>query len=400
MIVRKLYLDRLLSFIHQPVIKVITGMRRAGKSTLLAMLAERLFEDGVRKEQVIRMNFESMMFDDISDYRQLYARVQEKIGGQKQVYLLLDEVQQVTHWEKAINSLFAEGVADICITGSNAKMLSSEIATLLSGRYVEIRMLPLSFREYLDFLPECRKDREAAFVQYLRYGGLPAIPALPQRDETIALFLSGVYHTVLMKDVVERSAVRDPALLSHILRFLADNIGNPVSSSRISGYLTSRGRKVSAYTIDNYLHTLESAFIFYRAPRYDIKGKLYLKTQEKYYIVDNGIRNALLGFRDGDYGRILENIVYLELLRRGYTVGVGKIGRMEVDFVAQRADRKQYFQVAATVMDELTRERELRALAAIPDQYEKTLLTMDRSYIKDFNGIHNVNILDFLLDDS
>ena len=193
--------------------------------------------------------------------------------------------------------------------------------------------------------------------------------------------------------------MRDPALLSHMLRFLADNIGNPVSSSRISGYLTSHGRKASAYTIDNYLHTLESAFIFYRAPRYDIKGKLYLKTQEKYYIVDNGIRNALLGFRDGDYGHILENIVYLELLRRGYTVGVGRIGRMEVDFVAQRTDRKQYFQVAATALEEATRERELRALAAIPDQYEKTLLTMDKSYIKDFNGIRNVNILDFLLDD-
>ena len=322
------------------------------------------------------MNFESMMFDDVHDYRQLYRRVQEEIGTQKQVYLLLDEVQQVEHWEKAINSLFVEGVADIYITGSNAKLLSSEISTLLAGRYVEIQMLPLSFREYMDFLPEGEKDRDAAFAQYLRYGGLPAIPGLPQQDETIELFLSGIYHTVLLKDVVERSAVRDPALLSHMLRFLADNIGNPVSSSRISGYLTSHGRKASTYTIDNYL-----------------------KTQEKYYIVDNGIRNALLGFRDGDYGHILENIVYLELLRRGYTVGVGRIGRMEVDFVAQRTDRKQYFQVAATALEEVTRERELRALAAIPDQYEKTLLTMDKSYIKDFNGIRNVNILDFLLDD-
>ena len=399
MIIRKLYLDRLLAFVRQPIIKVITGMRRAGKSTLLTMLAEQLLQDGVRQEQVIRMNFESMMFDDVHDYRQLYRRVQEKIGIQKQVYLLLDEVQQVEHWEKAINSLFVEGVADIYITGSNAKLLSSEISTLLAGRYVEIQMLPLSFREYMDFLPEGEKDRDAAFAQYLRYGGLPAIPGLPQQDETIELFLSGIYHTVLLKDVVERSAVRDPALLSHMLRFLADNIGSPVSSSRISGYLTSHGRKASAYTIDNYLHTLESAFIFYRAPRYDIKGKLYLKTQEKYYIVDNGIRNALLGFRDGDYGHILENIVYLELLRRGYTVGVGRIGRMEVDFVAQRTDRKQYFQVAATALEEATRERELRALAAIPDQYEKTLLTMDKSYIKDFNGIRNVNILDFLLDD-
>jgi len=226
---------------------------------------------------------------------------------------------------------------------------------------------------------------------------MPVIPGLPQEPQTIQTVLSGIYDTVLMKDIIQRNEVRDPALLGELVRFLADNIGNPVSTSKISGYLTSQGRKTSAVTIDNYLRMLEEAFIFYRAKRYDIKGKLYLKTQEKFYIVDMGLRNALLGFRNGDYGHILENVVYLELLRRGYEVGVGKLGTLEVDFVASKMERKVYYQVSATVLENKTLQRELAPLQKIPDQYEKVLLTMDRNFIRDYNGIQNMNIVDFLL---
>lgn len=401
MVKRNLYLKKLLSLKDQPLIKVLTGMRRVGKSTLLDLLEESLKQDGVAANQIIHLNFEWMRFDEIKDYRQLYTFLQEQMHGQSHVYLMLDEIQLVDHWERVINSIFAEGMADIYLTGSNAKLLSSEIATLLSGRYALIEVYPLSFREYLDFLPEAeRQQTDMAFQRYLQFGSLPVIPGIPQHIDTVQMVLSGIYNTVLMKDVIQRNAVRDPALLEHIVRFLADNVGNPVSTNKISGYLTSKGRKTSALTVDNYLKMLENAFIFYRASRYDIKGKLYLKTMEKYYIVDTGLRNALLGFHGGDYGHVLENVVYLELLRRGYEVGVGKLGTLEVDFIASKPDQKIYYQVSASILDEKTRERELEPLRKIRDQYEKVILTMDRTYIKDFDGIRNINIVDFLLDDA
>lgn len=399
MIKRELYLKKIKKFQDKPLIKVITGMRRAGKSTLLNMLAEDLKEQGIRDEQIVRINFESMDFDVIRDYRQLYAYIKEKLIPEA-MYLLLDEIQQVDSWERAINSLFMEGGVDIYITGSNANMLSSDLSTLLAGRYVEIQVFPLSFQEYLLFLPqEVRANKSEAFENYMKYGGLPLIPSLPQENDTMEMFLAGIYNTVLMKDVIQRNAVRDPALLENIVRFLADNVGNPVSSSKVAGYLTSQGRKTAAATVDNYLQMLTKAYIFYRAQRYDIKGKMYLKTQEKYYIVDNGLRNALLDFRQGDYGHVLENIVYLELLRRGYHVAIGKVGTLEVDFVASKAERKVYYQVSASVLDDATRERELKPLEAIPDAYEKVLLTMDRTFIRDFEGIRNINIVDWLLED-
>lgn len=397
MIKRELYLKKIKKFQDMPLIKVITGMRRAGKSTLLNLLAEELKEQGIKDEQIIRINFEAMEFDAIRDYRQLYAYIKERLLTGS-MYLLLDEIQQVASWERAINSLFMEGGVDIYITGSNAKMLSSDLSTLLAGRYVEIQVFPLSFREYLLFLPqEVRENKSEAFENYMKYGGLPLIPSLPQENDTMEMFLAGIYNTVLMKDVIQRNAVRDPALLENIVRFLADNVGNPVSSSKVAGYLTSQGRKTAAATVDNYLQMLTKAYIFYRTQRYDIKGKMYLKTQEKYYIVDNGLRNALLDFKQGDYGHVLENIVYLELLRRGYHVAIGKVGTLEVDFVASKAERKVYYQVSASVLDDGTRERELKPLRVIPDAYEKILLTMDRTHIRDFEGIRNVNIMDWLL---
>lgn len=399
MVKRDLYLKKLLQYKNQPLIKVLTGMRRVGKSTLLKLLAEELVATGVARENIVYLNLELATMDDIADYRALYRLLKGKLPVGERGYLLLDEVQLIDGWERAVNALLAEDVADIYLTGSNARMLSSELATLLSGRYVTIEVYPLSFREYLDFRAGATESRERLFRDYLRFGAMPLVPNLEQDNAVVESVLSGIYDTVLMKDIVARNAVRDPALLEGLVRFLADNIGSPITTSKICGYLTSKGRKTNSTTVDNYLKMLESAYIFYRAQRYDIRGKMYLKTQEKYYIVDNGIRNMLLGFRGGDYGHVLENIVYLELRRRGYTVHVGKLGSLEIDFVATKSDRKIYYQVSATVLDDNTRERELAPLRSVPDYYEKVLLTMDDSYITDFEGIKNINIIDFLLSD-
>lgn len=398
MVNRNLYLKKIINFRDKPLIKVITGMRRVGKSTLLLLYADYLQRQGVPAEDIVIINFESMEYDEIDNYRKLYALVKNRIELKEKVYLLLDEIQQVKQWEKAVNALLLEGQTDIYITGSNAWLLSSELSTLLSGRYVEITVWPLSFTEYLNFLPEGqRADKEAAFQNYLKFGSMPMVMDIPMQEENVRLTLLGIYNTVLMKDVVQRNTVRDPSLLEHLVRYLADNVGNPVSSKKISDYLTSAGRKTSSLTIDNYIRMLEAAYIFYKAQRYDIKGKLYLKTLEKYYIADVGIRNALLGFKSGDYGHILENVVYLELLRRGYEIGVGKVGTMEIDFVASKGDEKTYYQVAASVTDETTLQRELRPLQGIADNYEKVLLSMDRIFITNYDGIKQMNLIDFLL---
>lgn len=396
---RDLYLHQLIRFQDKPLIKVITGIRRCGKSTLLALYDEYLLGTGIPADHIIRMNFESLEYDEITGYKQLYAYVSAKMSAdRKRYYLLLDEVQQVESWEKAVNSFLVDFNVDICITGSNAHLLSSELSTLLSGRYVEIKMQPLSFSEYLEFNDDTgAHDPPALFEAYLKYGGLPAVVELIDHPETIAPFLTGICHTVMIKDIVQRYNVRDAALLERVLKFIAANIGNIISSKKISDYLTSSGRKTTSETIDNYLRMLENAFIIYRASRYDLKGKQVLKTMEKYYLVDMGLRNQLTGLQNTDFGHVLENIVYLELLRRGYSVYIGKIGNLEVDFVATRPDKIAYYQVAATIMDNDTRTRELRPLKAIDDNYEKVILTMDRSIYQDFDGIRNINIIDFLL---
>lgn len=395
---RDLYLNKLIAFKDKPLIKVITGMRRCGKSTLLDLFKRYLMQSGVSKDHIVSINFESMTVDDIKNYKELYTFIKGKISASGKTYILLDEVQQVVSWEKAVNSFTVDFDVDIYITGSNAYLLSSELSTLLSGRYVEIKMLPLSFKEYLDFNDFGKNDDPALFFErYLQYGGLPAITVIKDSPETISPFLSGVYNTVIMKDVVERNEVRDAALLESVVKFVVSNVGSLISTKKISDYLTSAGRKTTSETIDNYLKMLESAFIIYRANRYDLKGKMYLKTQEKYYVVDTGIRNELLGFRDTDYGYILENVVYFELLRQGFEVAVGKIGTLEVDFVATKPDKKIYYQVSATILDRVVREREIRPLLGIQDNYEKVILTMDRSFVMDYEGVRVENILDFLM---
>lgn len=330
------------------------------------------------------------------NYEYIDARMDSK---ENKYYILLDEVQQVSSWEKAVNSFLVDADVDMYITGSNAYLLSSELSTFLSGRYVEIKMHPLSFKEYLDFIETDQiLTLQDSFSKYLQYGGLPTVVELMEYPDTIGLFLEGIYNTVLMKDVIERNHVRDAALLENILKFIAANIGSVVSTKKISDYLTSSGRKTTSETVDNYLRMLENAFIIYKANRYDLKGKMFLKTLEKYYIVDIGIRNRLIGQRNRDYGHVLENVVFLELLRRGYEVTIGKLGELEVDFVAFKPNETIYFQVSASILDEKTREREIRPLEAISDNYPKYILTMDQTVFNDIEGIRVKNILDYLLE--
>jgi predicted AAA+ superfamily ATPase len=394
---RDLYLSQLIQFKDKPLIKVITGMRRCGKSSLLILFKEYLKARRVAERQIIFMNFESMEYDSIKTHKELYAYIKTRINRQKKTYLLLDEIQYVSNWERAINSFATDWNVDIYITGSNAYLLSSDLSTLLSGRYVEIHAYPLSYKEYRSFLVQATDSKEQQFQDYLEFGGLPLVTELNHLPELIQPFLSGVINTVIVKDVVQRNEVRDVALLENVLRFIADNIGKPLSTKKISDYLNSAGRKVSTETIDNYLQMLEKAFIIYKAQRFDIKGKLFLKTLEKYYICDLGIRNHLLGLRNAHYGFVLENVIFFELLRRGYTVSIGKIGTLEVDFIAEKSTEKTYYQIATTLRNEDTLNRELASLRAIPDHYPKVILTMDTPFNIDIEGIRIINIIDFLL---
>lgn len=399
MISRDNYLERLKAFKDNKLIKVITGIRRCGKSTLLELFKEYLKGEGVSDDNIIHINLELMKYDDVRDYKTFYNLITEKIKNNDRSYLLIDEIQQVDKWEKAINSMNVEFNVDIYITGSNAYLLSSEISTLLSGRYVEIKMLPLSFKEYLEFdhLPH-DWTLEDKFNQYLKFGSLPAVPTLPQDNTTINEFLLGIYNTVIVKDVISRNNIKDIGLLEQIVKYVVANTGNIISANKISGYISSQGRgeTTKATTVSNYLDMLEKAYIIYPVKRYDIKGKEQLKNLAKYYVVDTGIRNMLMGYSDSDFGHVLETIVYLELIRRGYQVFIGKWYELEVDFIAVKQDEKKYYQVCLTLMDEKVKERELAPLKAIPDNYEKTILSMDKTYITDYEGIKFENIIDFL----
>ena len=402
MIPREQYMEQLRSFKDNKLIKIVTGLRRCGKSTLMQLFKQELLQNGVAADHIIDINFELMAFDEIRNYKQFYKLVRDKIPADGKCYLLLDEIQQVTSWEKAVNSLNVETDidADIYITGSNAHLLSSDISTLLSGRYVEIKMLPLSFKEFLLF-PHLPADMsvEDKFRQYLKYGSLPAVTTLPQKDATVNEFLLGIYNTVIVKDVVARTNCKDVDLLGKIVRYVISNTGNIVSSNKISGFLSAqeRGESIKSSTIASYLNTLEKAYIVYQANRFDIKGKEQLKTLSKFYVTDTGIRNMLMGYSDSDIGHVLETVVYFELLRRGYQVFIGKWYDSEVDFLAIRQDTRKYYQVTLSMMSENVKTRELAPLTAIHDNYEKYILSMDKSYITDHEGIRFQNIIDFLL---
>lgn len=394
MIERTRYINKLIKLQNTKIIKVVTGVRRCGKSTLLTQFRQHLIEGGVSADQCININLEDIANEPLLEYHALYDFILQRLQPDKMNYIFLDEIQLVPNFEKAVDSLFLKDNVDIYLTGSNAYMLSGELATLLSGRYIEISMLPLSFKEYYSMQGG---DKRAAFMKYYNAGGFPY--AITLTDATIQNdYLNGIYSTVLLKDIVERRRVSDIGALEAVIKFLFDNIGNIVSSKKIADSLTSTGRKTTPNTVDTYINALKDAFILYEAGRYDIKGRQHLRSLEKYYIVDISLRNLLLGKRTMDIGHILENIVYLELKRRGYDVYIGKIGTLEVDFIAVNGDDKLYYQVAASILDPSTYEREFAPLKQIKDNYPKFVLTMD-DFPMGEEGIKQQNIIDFLLSD-
>ncbi len=399
MIIREKYLKQMIDSKDTEFIKVITGVRRSGKSTLLLMFKDYLLKNGVKKENIIHINFESALYDNIKNYKDLYQHIKEKIKNDK-MYLLLDEVQNVESWEKAINSFKVDFNIDIYITGSNAYLLSSELSTLLSGRYIEIKMYPLSFKEFLTFNKYDDNNLEDKFNEYLKFGGLPAITLIKDNDELILSYLNDIYNTIVKKDIIDRNNIKDTALLENIIKYLFNNVGSPISSNKISDYLNSNKivQKANHQTIDNYLNMLEKSYIIYKADRTDVKSKALLKTLGKYYVSDTGLRNIILGFRNINEGHLLENVVYLELLRRGYKVNIGKTSDYEVDFVAENPHTIKYYQVTQTLSDEQVKNRELRSLESISDNYEKIILSMDKSINNDFNGIKVKNIINWLLE--
>lgn len=399
MIIRENYLKKMIDSKDTEFIKVITGIRRSGKSTLLLMFKDYLFKNGVKQENIIHINFESGLYDNIKNYKDLYQYVKEKIKNNK-IYLLLDEVQNVESWEKAINAFKVDFDIDIYITGSNAYLLSSELSTFLSGRYIEIKMYPLSFKEFLMFNKYDENNLEDKFNEYLKYGGLPAITLIKNNYALVLSYLNDIYNTIVKKDIIDRNNIKDVALLENIIKYLFSNVGSPISSNKICDYLNSNKivQKANHQTIDNYLNMLEKSYIIYKADRTDVKSKALLKTLGKYYVSDTGLRNIILGFRNINEGHLLENIVYLELLRRGYKVSIGKTLDYEVDFVAENTHTIKYYQVTQTLSDEQVKNRELRSLESISDNYEKIILSMDKSINNDYNGIKVKNIINWLLE--
>ena len=396
MIKRDEYLQRLIGFKDKQLIKVITGIRRCGKSTLLKIFQDYLLQNGTEENQIITINFENPDFDELKDYKTLYNYLKSKLIPDKKNYILLDEIQNVTDYQKAIDGLYILDNVDLYITGSNAYFMSGELATLLSGRYVEIQMLPLSFKEYVSAFPD-KNDLPSLYRQYIENSSFPYVTALNGDKEQIKLYLSGIYNTVILKDVISRKNIFDVSVLESIVKFMFDNIGNITTPKKISDTMTSKGRKISNHTVENYLSALTESFILYKAGRYDIKGKQYLETQEKYYLVDIGLRYFLLGAKYVDMGHVLENIVYLELIRRGFKVFIGKINSSEVDFVAEKNGETVYYQVSQTVMDKSTLDRELAPLKNIKDHYPKYLITMDNIPDVSHNGIKQLYALDWLL---
>jgi len=428
---RNLYLNKLIAFQDAEPVKVVTGIRRCGKSSLLKLMAAHLRESGIRENQILEMNFESHEFSGMTSDG-FYEYVKKHTLPDRRMYYFFDEVQHVDGWENAVNAFRVDFDCDIYVTGSNAYMLSSEYATYLSGRMVEIKMLPLSFAEFIDFYHfEVRETKNAfgetrksvfdtngdryelmeIFNAYLRFGGMPGIADVGLDQERALILLEGIYSTVIMRDILERDRRKDerkvtePELLNKVALFLADNIGSTISVSSIGNVLVNEGllddgkRKgiPSAHTVQAYVSALQKAYVFYNIKRFDIRGKDFLRTQEKYYIVDIGLRNYLLGFRDRDIGHVLENVVYFELLRRGYDVAVGKIGNSEIDFIAKDADKKVYIQVTESMTSEEVRKRELAPLQKIRDNYEKIVLTLEPGLETTYEGIRSVQLLDWLL---
>ena len=396
MISRDEYLEKLIRFKDKDIIKVITGIRRCGKSTLFDLYEEYLKNNGIDSKHIIRINLEDVDYHDIlDDYVKLYNKVMEKVKDKNMYYVFLDEVQKVNAFQEACDGLYIKKNIDLYITGSNSSLLSGELATLLSGRYVEIKMLPLSFKEYVS--DSKSNNIERSYQKYISFGSFPYVRNFDDISD-VDYYLNGIYDSIILNDIIARNKYHDILMLKSVVAFMMDNIGNLTSTNNICNTMNSNGRKISVHTVESYIESLLESFIFYKASRYDIKTKEYLKTGDKYYIADLGLRYILLGRREGDRGHILENVVYLELLRRGYDVYVGKIDDMEVDFVAINSKTIEYFQVSETIRDEKTLNRELKSLQNIQDNYPKTILTLDIDPETNYDGIRKVNVLDWLLD--
>lgn len=404
MVQRKEYLEKLIGWKDDDVIKVVTGIRRCGKSTLLMQYQDYLKSIGIEENQIIAVNFEELEYEELCDYKKLYAYIKDRLVADKTTYIFLDEIQKVPSFEKVVDSLYVKPNIDIYITGSNAYMLSGDLATLLTGRYVEISMLPLSFSEYMELSD---KDKESAFADYIKYGGLPFVATMDRTDDKVDTYLEGIYNTVIVKDIEDRQKrqesnsdkrkINDIPLLKTIAKYLSSVIGSPVSLRGITNYLVSSGRKISANTVSNYVDALVESFIFYPAERFDIVGKQLLQANKKYYMVDLGIRNHILPRKYYDLGFSVENIVFFELLRRGCKVTIGKYQENEVDFVAENRGELTYIQVTADMVSESTFDREMKPLYAIQDNYEKIVLTLDKLTVGNYDGIKVVNVIDWLL---
>uniref|UniRef100_A0A832D0M4 ATP-binding protein n=1 Tax=Ignavibacterium album TaxID=591197 RepID=A0A832D0M4_9BACT len=396
LIKRDFYIEKLKIFLDKPVIKVITGMRRVGKSTILLSLMEEL-KQNLDEKNIIYINKESLEFDFIQNYESLYKYIKSLLpNNREKKYVIIDEIQEILHWEKAILSIYTEKLADIIITGSNAHLLSSEIATLISGRYIEFQIYPLTFSEFLTFRGNNTSSKEDEFQKFIKFGGLPGIH-LFNNDMAILDYLNSIINTLLLKDVVKRNNIRDVRLLEKIAQYLADNCGNITTAKSISDYFKSQKIKVSFDTVNNYISYLVSAFLFYRIQRFEIKGKKYLEFFDKIYLGDVGLRNGFIGYRDKDISGILENIVLLELKKRGYKVSVGVQNGFEIDFIAENQNGKIYFQVCRSLAEEQTIKREFGNLQKIDDNYKKIVLSLDKFFPEDYNGIEHQYLLDFLL---
>ncbi|MBR1648589.1 MAG: ATP-binding protein [Alphaproteobacteria bacterium] len=398
MINRQEYLDKLISLKDKQIIKIVTGIRRCGKSTLLDLFAEYLLSCGINANQILRINFEEAedeAYKDLLDHRQLYRYIKERLVDGKMNYIILDEIQHVKDFQKAVDALFVKKNVDLYITGSNSYLLSGELATLLSGRYMEIQMQPFSLKEYKEAFPDLSKTD--LFQKYLTDGSFPFALQLQGNYRNVLSYLDALYNTIIVKDIADRKGLMDTSALKRIAGFMSDNIGNLISIKKIADTMTSDGQNISPHTVDVYISSLKNCFFLYSVPRYDIKGKEYLKSGEKYYVADIALRNSIIGQKNQDYGHILENIVYLELIRRGYRVFVGKVGEYEIDFTALKGSDINHYQVAWTAIEENTLKRELRPLELIGDHNPKYLLTMDPIPVTSHNGIKQINVLDWLL---
>ena len=381
------------------LIKVITGVRRSGKSTLLLQYKDYLLSQKIKEQDIIYMNFESAEWYDIKDYNDLYKNITSKITEGNKKYILLDEVQNVVGWEKAVNSLLVDTNSDIYITGSNAYLLSSELTTLLAGRVLTIKIYPFSFKEFMATYPfKNEEDKYDKFDKYLKYGGMPMLVNMNDNEQLIINYLNDLKEVVLKKDVISRNNIKDIVFLDNLIKYMASVIGNLTTPNAIAEFMKKNGSNITNETVDSYLKMLENAYFLYRVPRYELKGKQLLKTQGKYYFIDNGLKNIIDGITHYDSGSSYENLVYIELLRRGYEVYVGQYNDIEIDFIAIKPNERIYYQVSRSIMDEKVEEREKKSLLAINDNYKKVILTMDRVKNKQIEGIEVVNIIDFLLE--